>query len=54
MQSSPASPVASSRVPSSRSTIFMSVSGIGTPIVPGLRRPSCGVEWVTGDVSERP
>ncbi len=32
----------------------MSVSGSGRPIVPGLRRPSCGVVCVTGDVSDSP
>ena len=37
MHSSPASPTGSSRVPVSTSTIFMSVSGNGRPIVPSLR-----------------
>ncbi len=54
MHSSPASPTGSSRVPVSTSTIFMSVSGNGNPIVPSLRNASCGVECVTGDVSDSP
>ena len=54
MHSSPASPTGSSRVPVSTSTTFMSVSGSGRPIVPGLRSASCGVECVTGEVSDRP
>src|SRR6185503_20366097 len=41
-------------VPVSTSTIFMSVSGNGSPTVPGLRFEKYGVECVVGDVSERP
>ena len=54
MHSSPASPSGSSRKPVSMSTIFMSVSGNASPIVPSFRAASCGVECVTGDVSDRP
>ena len=54
MHNSPASPIGSSRDPVSTSTICMCVSGSGRPIVPGLRNASCGVECVTGDVSDRP